>query len=184
MAPGVLDSTYSCCARSPSPSFRRALPFSPNDGDGLARPGVERVQPLSGRDQDALVVAALPEHDAAVHAEGTSGRSLAGKRVEHPALHARSPRRAQRSSAAATCRRARRAPRSGCTGFGTGRRVARRRAIGPRHLEVRDVRGVDLRCGGGLGVARIAAMRGPVPVCGLTGTPDGTSVTHPSTERE
>ena len=129
--------------------------------DGLSGARVERVEPLSGRHEDAAIVTALPEHDAAVHAE-RAGAPAAGKRVEHPQLasgrgvereHLRPRRRAVEHAVdddrvALDLRAV------------VGLRVTR--AVGPRDFERAHVPGVDLIERGELAVARIAAVRGPV----------------------
>ena len=133
--------------------------------DGLAGARVERVEPLSGRHEDAAIVTALPEDDPAVHAERTdalAAGTAAGKRVEHPQLAPR--RRVERKR----LQRGRRAVEHAVhhdrvaldLGAVVGLRVAR--AVRPRDLQRAHVPGVDLVEGGELAMTRIAAVRGPI----------------------
>ena len=58
--------------------------FAPEAGHRPARARLERVEPRTGTEEDAGVVAVLPVHDAAVHADRLLAR--AGERVEGPQL--------------------------------------------------------------------------------------------------
>ena len=77
MAPGRVREHVEVADVTAKPLEQRDTAIRAEGRDGLAGARVERVEPPSGRHEDAAIVTALPEDDPAVHAERTDALAAA-----------------------------------------------------------------------------------------------------------
>ncbi len=133
--------------------------------DGLSGGRVQRVEALAERYQDAPVVSRFPVHDAAIDAERVRLRAaVARERVERP------PRGAgggvEREDLQLRRRRVEHATHDDRVALDLRPSLRTRvaGAIGPRHLEARDVLGGDLIERRELRVSGVSAVGRPVVV--------------------